>query len=289
MGRKLKNSIELAEIAKALHLPFVGENIFVNAVAALSDAKTGNLSFAKNADWVKKAPPGVALLCRKDDATSGHSLIFSDNPRLDFARALTYLENQVGFEWSVAAPAVHPSAKIGRNVVLGDGVSIGQGSVIAHNVVIGPEVVIGDFCTIKSGAVIGEEGFGFERDSVGRAVRLPHVGSVKIGNNVEVGSLTTVCRGTLGLTTLADGCKIDDHVHIAHNVYIGEDAFVIACAEVSGGVRIGARAWIAPNAALMNQIDIGPDAVVGIGATVLKNVEANSVVVGNPAKPMNKK
>jgi UDP-3-O-[3-hydroxymyristoyl] glucosamine N-acyltransferase len=70
-------------------------------------------------------------------------------------------------------------------------------------------------------------------------VRLPHIGTVRIRNDVEVGSLTTVCRGTLSDTLIQDGAKIDDHVHIAHNIHVGEHTFVIACAEVSGGVRIG--------------------------------------------------
>jgi UDP-3-O-[3-hydroxymyristoyl] glucosamine N-acyltransferase len=165
-------------------------------------------------------------------------------------------------------------------------VRIGPNTVLHHNVVIGDEVVIGARCIVKSGAVIGEEGFGFERDAKGRAVRLPHLGAVVIGDDIEVGSLTTVCRGTLGDTVLRDGCKIDDHVHIAHNVDVGEGAFVIACAEVSGGVRIGPRAWIAPNASVLNQLTVGADAVIGLGAVVVKPVPDNAVVVGNPAKPL---
>ena len=85
---------------------------------------------------------------------------------------------------------------------------------------------------------------------------------------------------------LRNGCKIDDHVHIAHNVDVGEDAFIIACAEVSGGVKIGPRAWIAPNASVLNQLTIGADAVVGLGGVVVKSVPDGVVVVGNPARPL---
>jgi UDP-3-O-[3-hydroxymyristoyl] glucosamine N-acyltransferase len=115
---------------------------------------------------------------------------------------------------------------------------------------------------------------------------LPHLGGVVLGDDVEVGSLTTVCRGTLADTILRDGCKIDDHVHIAHNIDVGEDAFVIACAEVSGGVKIGRRAWIAPNASILNQLSVGDDSVVGLGAVVVRSVPDGAVVVGNPAKPI---
>jgi UDP-3-O-[3-hydroxymyristoyl] glucosamine N-acyltransferase len=97
-----------------------------------------------------------------------------------------------------------------------------------------------------------------------------------------------VCRGTLGDTVLRDGCKVDDHVHIAHNVDVGEYAFVIACAEVSGGVRIGQRAWIAPNASILNQLTIGADAVVGLGGVVVKSVPDGTVVAGNPAKQLSR-
>jgi UDP-3-O-[3-hydroxymyristoyl] glucosamine N-acyltransferase len=212
----------------------------------------------------------------------------SESARLDFARALAYLESCAGFVWSTTEPQIHPTVTIGRHVVIGNGVVVGEGSVIAHHVVIGSEVQIGRHCVIKSGAIIGEEGFGFERDFQGEAVRLPHIGNVVIGNRVEIGSLTTVCRGTLSDTVIEDGTKIDDHVHIAHNVNIGRHAFVIACAEVSGGVKIGERAWIAPNASIRNQISVGNDAVVGLGGVVVKHVEAGTIVVGNPAKTFNR-
>jgi UDP-3-O-[3-hydroxymyristoyl] glucosamine N-acyltransferase len=247
----------------------------------------GALCFAKNMMWAQRAARGAVLITAKEHLVdrSGPTLL-STQPRLDFARALAVLETMVGFAWSDLEPEVHSSARIGRNVYLGRGVKIGADTVVHHNAVIGNEVVIGARCVVKSCAVIGEEGFGFERDPEGKAVRLPHIGTVVIGDDVEIGSLTTVCRGTLADTLLRNGCKIDDHVHIAHNVDVGEDAFVIACAEVSGGVKIGPRAWIAPNASIMNQLAIGADAVIGLGGVVVKSVPDGVVVVGNPAKPL---
>jgi UDP-3-O-[3-hydroxymyristoyl] glucosamine N-acyltransferase len=256
-------------------------------VDAADAALAGSLCFAKNAVWAEKAAQPVILLCAPEHVAGRiGTAIVSDSPRLDFARALNVLQQLIGFVWSDAQPVVHPTARIGQNVVLGRGVRVGAHTVIHHNVVVGDEVTIGERCVIKSGAVIGEDGFGFERDVEGKAIRLPHIGTVKVGNDVEIGSLTTVCRGTLGDTVLRDGCKVDDHVHIAHNVDVGEDAFVIACAEVSGGVRIGARAWVAPNVSILNQIDVGADAVIGLGAVVIKPVVAGTTVVGNPAKPI---
>lgn len=288
MGRALKTAVSVKRLAAELGLEFIGDGeALVHRVDA-ADASTGSsLCFAKNATWTASVGKSAILLTSLENLVErkGPALV-SSQPRLDFARALALLESWAGFVWSDAEPIIHPTACIGRNVVIGRGVHIGAGTVISHNVVIGDEVIIGQRCVIKSCAVVGEEGFGFERNAQGKAVRLPHIGTVVIGDEVEVGSLTTVCRGTLGDTILRNGCKIDDHVHIAHNVDVGEDAFVIACAEVSGGVKIGQRAWIAPNASVLNQLTIGADAVIGLGGVVVKSVPDGSVVVGNPAKQL---
>lgn len=287
MGRKLKQAVSARELAEHLGLELRHDDMLVTSVDGIADAKRGSLCFAKSDRWATLAKSGCLLLTAPGSAHSRQEpTLLSDSPRLDFARALAYLEQRAGFVWDEAPPRIHPTARIGQHVVLGKGVEIGEGTVIYHHVVIGDEVKIGRHCVVKSCAVVGEEGFGFERASSGEAVRLPHIGNVVIGDHVEIGSLTTVCRGTLADTIIEDGAKVDDHVHIAHNVHIGRHAFVIACAEVSGGVKIGERAWIAPNASVMNQLTIGDDAVVGLGSVVVKHVLPGSVVAGNPAKPL---
>lgn len=290
MGRELNKAVTVGQLSELLKLELRGDpRTLIHRIDAANESRLGSLCFAKSESWARAVGSHAVLLTSVEHVLerSGPTLL-SSRPRFDFARALSILERMVGFVWASEQAEVHPSVRIGHNVVLGCGVKIGEGTVINHNVVIGDEVVIGNRCVIKSGAVIGEEGFGFERASNGRATRLPHLGTVLIGDDVEVGSLTTVCRGTLGNTLLRSGCKVDDHVHIAHNVDIGEDAFIIACAEVSGGVKIGQRAWIAPNAALLNQITVGSDAIVGLGAVVVKSVTDGSVVAGNPARPLNR-
>lgn len=290
MGRKLKASVSAKELATHLGLELKHGNMEITSVDGVEGAEKGTLCFAKGEQWVSQAKPGCLLMAPPSAVPSRQEpILLSDAPRLDFARALAYLEQRVGFIWDETPARIHPTARIGEHVVLGRGVQIGEGSIIYHHVVIGDEVKIGRNCVVKSCAVIGEEGFGFERAPSGEAVRLPHIGSVVIGDRVEIGSLTTVCRGTLGNTIVEEGAKIDDHVHIAHNVRVGPHAFVIACAEVSGGVRIGARAWIAPHSCVKNQLNIGDDAVVGLGSVVVKHVLAGSVVVGNPARPLTSK
>ena len=288
MGRALKKGVTVGELASSLGLLTSGPSEeVIYRVDSADSAEVGALCYAKNLYWASKVKASAVMLTATEHALDRVGpVLISNQPRLDFARALAFLESLAGFAWSEAEPVIHPSARIGRNVVLGRGVRIGAETVVYHNTVIGDEVEIGMRCVIKSCAVLGENGFGFERDTRGKAVRLPHIGTIVIGNDVEVGSLTTVCRGTLSNTILRDGCKIDDHVHIAHNVDIGEDAFVIACAEVSGGVKIGPRAWIAPNASILNQLSIGAGAVVGLGSVVIKSVPDGAVVAGNPAKQL---
>lgn len=286
MGRALKQSITVAQLAGRLGLAYSGDGAaIIRLVDSADRAGPGALCFAKSADWVGRADPRCVLIADAEMvAERTGPVLFSGRARLDFAKALTVLEQLCGFVWSDAEPEIHPTARLGRNVVVGRGAKIGAGTVIHHNVVIGDEVEIGARCIVKSCAVIGEEGFGFERDEDGSAVRLPHLGTVVIEDEVEVGSLTTVCRGTLANTILRRGSKTDDHVHIAHNVDVGEHAFVIACAEVSGGVKIGPRAWVAPNASVLNQISIGADSMVGLGSVVTKPVPDRTVVAGNPAR-----
>jgi UDP-3-O-[3-hydroxymyristoyl] glucosamine N-acyltransferase len=218
------------------------------------------------------------------------SVIVAGNPRLAFARAVArYFEERpppiiAATAIIPASATIGPGVDIGHYSVIGEGVSIGAGTRIGNHVSIGPGTRIGARCVIKSHAVIGEHGYAFEMSEEGKPIHLPHVGGVHIGDDVEVGSFTTIVRGTIGDTILSDHAKIDDHVHIAHNVRIGEGAFVIANAEVSGSVDVGARAWIAPQASILNGLSIGEDAVVGLGAVVTRSVASGDVVVGNPAR-----
>jgi UDP-3-O-[3-hydroxymyristoyl] glucosamine N-acyltransferase len=290
MGRAIKKPIFAGDVAKHLGLVCTAPSFQVREVGSLMHHGDGVLSFAKNAAWASKASVDLMKFISPEHYSDElGSAILSNNPRLDFARSLAYLQQVSGFVWSQDPAKVDPTARLGANVVLGKGVVIGSNSIIGHNVVIGDEVEIGSNVTIKSGAIVGEDGFGFERDISGVAVRLLHIGKVIIEDDVEIGSLTTICRGTLDNTVIKRSAKIDDHVHIAHNVVVGSGAFVIACAEISGGVKLGENVWIAPNAAIMNQVKIGDRATVGLGAVVLKSVDDEDVVVGNPAKSLKRK
>jgi len=171
---------------------------------------------------------------------------------------------------------------IGPRVVLGAGVTIGANTVIA-NCRVAPLVTIGNNCTI------GMPGFGYEKDDDGTYWRFPHLGGVLIESGVEIGSNTCVDRGSLGDTVIGRGCKIDNLVHIAHNVVLGANTIVIANAMLGGSVHTGDGVWIAPSVTIMNQTRIGSGATLGLGSVVLKEVMDNQTIVGNPGKMLERK
>jgi UDP-3-O-[3-hydroxymyristoyl] glucosamine N-acyltransferase len=155
---------------------------------------------------------------------------------------------------------------------------IGRDCTIHPSAVIYDNVVIGDRVTIKANAVIGGEGFGFIKGK-----NPAHHGRVVIGNDVHIGSCTCIDRGTLGDTIIGDGAMIDNLVHIAHNAVIGKRASVIANAMIAGSCEVGNDAWIAPSASVRNGLPVGANAVVGIGAVVVSQVDPGQTVMGNPA------
>jgi UDP-3-O-[3-hydroxymyristoyl] glucosamine N-acyltransferase len=177
---------------------------------------------------------------------------------------------------------------MGSGVSIGRGVTIGEGSVLGHNIRIADGVRIGKNCRIKSGSVIGEDGFGFEHDTDGTPLRMIHLGGVVIGDRVEIGSLNTVCQGTLGPTIVEDDVKTDDHVHIAHNCQIKRRTIITAGVVVAGGVTVGEAAWIACNATILNGLTIGDRAFIGLGAVVIRDIPPRTTVVGNPGRPLDR-
>jgi len=226
-----------------------------------------------------------------------HGVLFSDDPRYHFAEVLSRF-------WDPCALRGALSWDPNRGIILGANVQIDPSAVlepgltIAHDCVIrprvyvmtgarlGPRVEVGEGSVIRENAVIGGWGFGFAKAPGKPTIRIPHVGGVVIGRNVEIGALTTVCSGTIDPTIIEDHVKIDDHVHIAHNCRIQENVIVTACAEVSGGVSVGRGTWLGPNCSVIDRITIGAESLVGIGAVVTKPVGDRVTVVGNHAQSL---
>ena len=196
---------------------------------------------------------------------------------------------------------ISSSAYIGKNVNIGKNVYIGHNTVIEDDVEIGDNVIIVNNNSILSKTIIknnvqigsnntiGGVGFGYEKDEDGKYQVIPHIGNVIINEFVEIGNNTCIERAVLGSTVLEQNCKIDNLVHIAHGVIVGENSLVIAHAIIGGSTRIGKNCWIAPNASVINGITIGDNVTVGLAAVVVKSINDNQIVVGNPAKPIIKK
>ncbi len=217
-------------------------------------------------------------------------LLHVDNPRLVFGKVVEQ------FFAPKRESGVHPRAIVDETCRLGDDVSVGANSVlgphceigprsrIGSNVVLGSNVSIGEDCFIRSGSVVGEDGFGVEFEPDGKSFRLPHIGGVVLENRVQVGSQCSIAAGTLEPTVLREDVQLDNKVHVAHNVDIGPRTLITACAEISGSVVIGADCWLGPNCSVINKIRIGRNSFIGLGSVVTKDVDDSVVVAGSPAR-----
>jgi UDP-3-O-[3-hydroxymyristoyl] glucosamine N-acyltransferase len=234
------------------------------------------------------------------------------NPKAAFARAATWL-----FPRPRPEAGVHPSAviaptarlgggvhigpravldadvSIGDNTViqagchLGRGVTLGKDSTLFPNVVLYPDTVIGDRVIVHAGAVLGADGFRYVRDG-GRYVAFPQRGTLEIGDDVEIGANATIDRGSLGRTVIGQGTKIDNLVHIAHNVMVGANTVIAAQTGVSGSCQIGDDVVIAGQVGVADHCRIDSGAVVGAqcGIPSGKRVRAGKVFWGTPARPL---
>lgn len=239
---------------------------------------------------------GGTLIC-SEKALEGKlnpncNYIIAKNPRSFFRELI------VNFFYTQATPrcvsklaSIDASAKIGINVSIGNYVTIeanciiGDNTCIGHNTVLLSGSIIGNNVFIGSNNTIGGNGFGYEKDDNSQYQLMPHIGNVVIEDYVEIGNNTCIDRGVLGSTLIKKNAKIDNLVHIAHGVIVGENSLVIANAMIGGSTIIGDNVWIAPSASLINKIDIGDNSLVGMGAVVVKSVPKKTTVLGNPAKP----
>lgn len=297
------SKIQLGEIVQRLGNALTGSDVdpglLVSGVVSLERASHGTITFCrlvdKNAKKVIEQLESCAVIV-PDDAREllgdrgSRSYLYARNPRLAFMRVVSST-----FPPSRPVAGVHPtavladesridgSASIGAHCFIGPDVTVGARTIIYPNTTIYGPARIGADVRIFSGTVIGADGFGYERNDDGDLESFPHVGGVVIEDDVEIGANSCVDRGTLNDTEIRSGARIDNLVHISHNVIIGHRAAVIANSMIAGGVTIGDDAWIAPSASVLNQKRLGSNSMVGIGAVVLRDVLDNEVVMGSPA------
>lgn len=239
--------------------------------------------------------PARVIICSCEltlNKIEGKIFILVDNPKLVYAKVVNHIlktEQLFGIDPSTTLnkdARIHKNCYIGPNTYIGKA-SIDEGTVISGNCYIFDNVSIGKRVVIDPGCVIGSQGFGFVRDADGKAVRFPQIGGVIIEDDVEIGANTCIDRGALNNTIIHEGVKIDNLVHIAHNVVIGKHSYIISNSIISGSTIIGEYCWISPSSAVNNKLKIGDRSTIGIGSVVIKNVPDGATYMGNPAVPVN--
>jgi UDP-3-O-[3-hydroxymyristoyl] glucosamine N-acyltransferase len=276
-------------------------DLVVDNVSIPSEANSRSLIWIKPANnnaVSLEAIPAKIIICDhtlncSNEILKEKVLIRVENPKLAFIRIATALFTEK------REYGIHPSASVDKNAIIGEKVYIGpntiigeavigDNTVIAGNTYIGSKVRIGKNVFINAGVVIGSEGFGYSRNNEGVLEKFPHFGGVVIEDDVEIGANTCIDRGTLGNTLIKQGAKIDNLVHIAHNVVVGKNSLVIANAMVGGSTIIGDETWVAPSVNLMNGIRIGNKVTIGMSALVTKNIPDGETWAGVPACSLDK-
>ncbi len=307
--------MRVKELAAWLDAAWEGEDREVRRVAPLEDAGTEDLSFVTRGRALKHADASRAgCLLVPDDYSNDarRTVIRTSDPRAAAARVIPKLHPR-----REIPPGVHPTAVLGPGVVVGKGASIGPlasigagvhigagtsvaaGSVIGDYVQIGEECIlhprvtiysearVGNHVVLHSGCVIGADGFGFVLTN-GVYEKFPQVGRVEIGDWVEIGANSCVDRAALGVTSIGEGTKLDNMVHIAHNCRIGRHVVIAAQTGLSGGVVVEDYAVIGGQVGIGDKARIESGAVLGSGSGVLtsKIVRAGQVLWGTPARPL---
>ena len=284
MSVKLINPLSLSEVCRVLSLS--AEVECTKYIDAISDSNIGGENTI--CDYVKGCLPKLGTVLITPSHIEGYICLLTDNPTLKLIELINYIKIKIGFEVNTIEPKLGIGVLVGKNSVIEDDVVIGSNTIIEHNVVIHSGTVIGDDCIIRSGATIGGEGYGFVQCG-DYMLRQPFIGGVCIGNNVEVGYNSTIVRGAIENTTLEDDVKIDNLVHIAHDVIVGKGSTITAGVSFCGYVQVGKNTRLAPNATVKQRIRIGNEAIIGLGAVVTKNVGDKEIVFGNPARVLRKK
>ncbi|MCK8816372.1 UDP-3-O-(3-hydroxymyristoyl)glucosamine N-acyltransferase [Natroniella sulfidigena] len=305
MGRKLK------ELAQLVTGEVVGDQDFeVEGVGGADNADSNQVTFALNQEFFQQAVQGAGAIIVTEDLVRDdvrQPLIVVENPRLAFAKiakvfmpqpyerpeiskqAVVSPKAEIGEEVSIhPGVVIEAGAKIGDRVILAPGVyighdvEIGQDSIIHPNVVIEYECKLGNKVEVNAGAVIGCQGYGFETGANGHE-KVPQFGNVVIEDRVELGANVTIDRAATGSTVIAQGTKVDNLVHIAHNVEVGADSLLIAQVGIAGSTKLGERVTLAGKSGVVGHLEIGDDVTVGAYSAVTNDVADDSFVSGYPA------
>ncbi len=318
MIEKQNRTISLQELARLAEGRVVGNGeVMLNGVASAHDAGAGQITFlsgAKNyASYLEllKNSKAAAVIAPDDAPELNLPSLRLKNPYYGLVKALEFFFplEKPGYSIHPAAfvsenAEVAPSASVGPHAVVEDGAVIeagavicaqayvGRGARVGKNTLLHPGVriladcVVGNNCIIHANAVIGSDGFGFTLHQ-GRQLKVPQVGNVIIEDDVEIGACVTVDRGALVSTVIGSGTKIDNMVHIAHNVQIGKNCVIVAQVGISGSTILEDEVTLAGQVGTAGHVRVGKGTTVAARGVVTSDVEPGSFVSGFPLKPHN--
>lgn len=299
----------LTALAAALGLEIKGNDTVISGVNTLEMAGPEDLSFLANPKYVKllDSCKAGAIIVDKSHAEHVERALISPNPYLDFARAIEFFSKPQGSFSGISDKAhIDPSAEIGEGctiypfvyigprAVIGDnnvlfpGCYVGEDSSIGRNCLLYPNVtlmagtVLGDRVILHAGVVLGSDGFGFAPGPDGLR-KIPQIGVVKVGDDVEIGANTTIDRAVLEATSIGSGTKIDNLVQIGHNVEVGRHCILVSQVGISGSTKLGDRVTLAGQVGLSGHLSLGNGVTVGPKAGVSKDIPEGETWGGIPA------
>lgn len=303
--------MKLSELAVLTGSEHVGDDCGISGVSDLKNPEPGTLAYADSTVNARKllAGPVAALLVGPGVGCEGKPHLRAANPRLALARLLGCFQRPSGLRREVYPGAyVEAGATVGRDVTIlpfacvmagaeigdgtelhagvyvGPGARVGKGCVLKAGVVVGDGVVLGDRVTVHPNAVLGGDGFGYAPDGAA-LVKIPQIGTIEVGDDVEIGACVTVDRATLGKTVIGQGTKIDNLVQIGHNVTVGENTVIISQVGIAGSTSVGSSCILAGQAGITDHAVIEDRVIIGAMAGVeSKHVKAGSVLLGAPAR-----
>ena len=309
MYKLRKNKISVKKIAEFLKTNYKEKDFDVTSISSLNNIKNDSILFytstinfkfklKDNAEYDLKQLEkfkNIILIASKEIKTKTNiPIIISKNPRLDFQRVVMEFFSDEEFKTGIHKTAIieddviiGKDVFIGSNCYIGNGVEIGDKTKILQNTCVYGRTKIGKGTIIKSNTTIGSEGFSFSFTG-DELFHFPHVGSIRIGENVWIGSNCTVEKSQIDETVIEDHVKIDDLVHVGHNSKIKKFSQITVGSIIGGRVIIGQGCWIAPHVVVDTGIEIGENSMIGTSSFVKADVEKNSVMVGSPAKLLRK-
>jgi len=307
--------MKLSDIAQQIGGSLEGNaGVEICGVASLREAGAGEISFVANPRYAAEAAKtraGAVIVSENWDAECPAALIRTPNPDAAFAEAAMLFYTPA----PLPAEGIHPSAIVAEDVSLGAGVrvgplcvieagaKIGAGTVISAQCMIGHQVqigensriypqvsirefsIIGSRTAIHNGAVIGSDGFGYTVDEQGVRTKVPQIGIVQIGDDVEIGANVTIDRARFGKTKIGSGVKIDNLVQIAHNVVIGNHSVIIAQSAVAGSATLGEKVIMAGHTGVVGHVHVGDGVIIGAKAAATKNIPPGEYLLGIPGIP----